>query len=228
MSKWRSWKKRLSFGLFSTLSEVFELIRYCPTEFCFADACPQQRLRETCSSKEKTTREILLQRLPLQRPLWKRWVRVCRDWRSSPSRRAHPHRVHLLTKTKLRIRSLTRLGHCLKPATCRNPPSLPSFKHHSFSSFAPSLSQLALHSWVCVLGGGMPVQKSPPLEHTRQQSPGRSSQASESVQVALKLLTKQKHPQVSTGKGTNKSSSLKGMRNENALKFVCLWEIWRV
>lgn len=65
-----------------------------------------------------------------------------------------PRRVHLLTKTKLRIRSLTRLGHCLKPATCRNPPCLPSFKHPSFSSSAPSLSQLALRSRVCVLGGG--------------------------------------------------------------------------
>lgn len=57
----------------------------------------------------------------------------------------------------------------------------------------------------------MPVQKSPPPEHTCQQSPGRSSQDSESLQVALKLLTKQKHP-VSTGKGNDESSSLKGMR----------------
>lgn len=55
------------------------------------------------------------------------------------------------------------------------------------------------------------MQKSPPPEHTRQQSPGKSSQDSESVQVALKLLTKQKHP-VSTCKGNDKSSSLKGRR----------------
>lgn len=57
----------------------------------------------------------------------------------------------------------------------------------------------------------MPMQNSPPPEHTLQQSPGRSSKDSESVQVALKLLTKQKHL-VSTGKGNDKSSSLKGMR----------------
>lgn len=178
--------KELSFGLFATLSEVFGLIPKRPpihTELssrvnnrCFADACPQQRSRETCSSKEKTTCEILLlcsqtwgkltQRSPLQQPLWKHWVRVCTDWRSSQSRRAHPRRVHLLTKTKLRIRSLTRLGHCLKTSNMQEPSISSNFQTSLFLLFCSFCQSIGPSFATVCIGGHSCAEISPTWTHT--------------------------------------------------------------
>lgn len=171
------------------------------------------------------TRGKLTQKSPLQQPLWKHWALVCRDWRSSQSRRAHPRRVHLLTKTKLRIRSLTRLGHCLKPSTCRNPPISSIFQTSLFLLFCSfSQSTGPLFASVSVLGGGACPCRNLLHLNTRQQSPRRSSQDSESFQVTLKLLTIQKQVREMISPVLWKEWGFMWM---NALKCVGLWEIWR-